>query len=314
MDTRKALDGNAIGIMVVLCVIWGMQQVALKAAAHDITPLLQISLRSGIAALLVALLAMARKERISLVDATWRPGLVAGMLFALEYLLVSEALDHTSAGHTVVFLYTSPIFAALGLHCLLPAERLKPMQWTGIALAFGGIVMAFLGRGLFASSALDQASLWGDFLALGAGAAYGVTIIVIRCSSLSQAPASQTLLYQLLAAFVLLFAMAAASDQLSFNSTPMAWGSLAFQTLVVSFASFLVWFKLLRHYLASRLGVFSFMTPLFGVVLGAWLLHERIEPSFLAGALLVLAGIALVSGYEWISQAMNGPKAMRKEV
>mgnify|MGYP001756945144 FL=1 len=82
----------------------------------------------------------------------------------------------------------------------------------------------------------------------------------------------------------------------SFVSTPRVWANLAFHTLVVSFASFLVWFWLLRHYLASRLGVFSFMTPLFGIVAGALLLDEPIEASFVLGAVPVLLGIVLVSG------------------
>jgi drug/metabolite transporter (DMT)-like permease len=72
--------------------------------------------------------------------------------------------------------------------------------------------------------------------------------------------------------------------------------------LVVSFASFLVWFWLLRKYLASRLGVFSFLTPLFGIVFGAWLLNEPIEASFLLGALPVLMGIILVSSGSWVTQ------------
>jgi drug/metabolite transporter (DMT)-like permease len=70
--------------------------------------------------------------------------------------------------------------------------------------------------------------------------------------------------------------------------------------VLVCFVSFLVWFWLLTQYLASRLGVFSFMTPIFGVVFGAWLLSEPIEPNFLAGALMVLAGVLLVSGYGWL--------------
>ncbi|WP_194725812.1 DMT family transporter [Noviherbaspirillum malthae] len=303
MDARKALDGQAVGIMVVLCIVWGMQQVALKATAADISPSLQISIRSGIAAVLVGVVMIARKERISFAQGMWRPGLIVGILFALEYLFVGAALRHTSAAHTAVFLYTAPVFAALGLHWKMPAERLAPLQWIGIAVAFAGIVMAFLGRGGFTpGGSLSHVSetMQGDLLALAAGISMGATNVVIRCSSLSRAPATETLLYQLLGAFVLLLFAAATSGELTINPTPSAWGGLIFQTLIVSFASFLVWFWLLRHYLASRLGVLSFMTPIFGVVLGAWLLNEAIEPGFLAGALLVLAGIALVSGYEWL--------------
>lgn len=308
MDARKALDGQAVGIMVVLCIVWGMQQVALKATAADISPSLQISIRSGIAAVLVGVVMIARKERISFAQGMWRPGLIVGILFALEYLFVGAALRHTSAAHTAVFLYTAPVFAALGLHWKMPAERLAPLQWIGISVAFAGIVMAFLGRGGFSlSGSLSHVSetMQGDLLALAAGISMGATNVVIRCSSLSRAPATETLLYQLLGAFVLLLFAAATSGELTINPTPSAWGGLVFQTLIVSFASFLVWFWLLRHYLASRLGVLSFMTPIFGVVLGAWMLNEAIEPGFLAGALLVLAGIALVSGYEWL-QGLRG--------
>lgn len=138
METRKALDGHAIGLMLVLCLVWGLQQVALKATAAEIAPIFQIALRSGVAAALVGLVMLARGERMHLAE-TWRAGLLVGLLFGLEFLLVGEGLRHTSASHMVVFLYTAPIFAALGLHWKLPAERLGAAQWLGIALAFGGL-------------------------------------------------------------------------------------------------------------------------------------------------------------------------------
>src|SRR5659263_126898 len=124
MDTRKALDGQAIALMLVLCMVWGLQQVVLKATAADIAPVFQIALRSGAAAVLVGLLMAVRGERMALADGIWRPGVVVGLLFGLEFLLLGEGLRHTSASHMVVFLYTAPIFAALGpvsyTHLTLP--------------------------------------------------------------------------------------------------------------------------------------------------------------------------------------------------
>lgn len=293
MDTRKALDGQAIGLMLLLCLVWGLQQVALKATADEIAPIFQIALRSGVAALLVGLVMLVRGERLPLA-ATWRAGLVVGLLFGLEFLLVGEGLRHTNASHMVVFLYTAPIFAALGLHWKLPSERLGAVQWLGITLAFGGLALAFLGRSTGGSTASGNV-LWGDFLGLLGGAAWGATTVVVRCSRLAAVPATLTLLYQLLAAFVLLLGASFATGQAHFKPTPTLWASLLFHSVVVSFASFLLWFWLLRKYLASRLGVFSFMTPLFGIALGAWLLQEPIEASFLVGAVPVLLGIVLVS-------------------
>ena len=305
MDSRKPIDIQAMGLMLVLCLVWGFQQVALKATAADVAPVFQIALRSGFAALLVGALMVARGEGLSLGDGTWRPGLLVGSLFGLEFLLVGEGLRHTSASHMAVFLYTAPIFAALGLHVKLPSERLRALQWAGIALAFSGIVLAFFGRSQPAATGTASGMLWGDLLGLMAGAAWGATTVAVRCSRLASLPASKTLLYQLVGAFVLLILAAIGSGQTGFRSTPLIWANLLFQVLVVSFASFLLWFWLLRHYMASQLGVFSFMTPLFGVAFGVWLLNEPLESSFMGGAALVLAGIVLVSGHAWLQQMVK---------
>lgn len=293
---RKALDQKAVICMLLLCLIWALQQVVLKATAVDFTPIFQLGLRSGGAAVLVVLLMAWRGERMTVRDGTLPAGLLVGLMFGLEFLLVGEGLRHTSAAHMVVFLYTAPIFAALGLHLRLPAERLAPSQWLGIALAFGGIAFAFLGRDT-PGTAFSSAMFVGDFMGLMGGLVWGATTVVVRCSRLSSAPATQTLLYQLVGAFMLLTGVALATGQAHFNPTPLVWASLLFQVLVVSFASFLLWFSLLRQYMASRLGAFSFLTPLLGVVLGAVLLGEKIEMHFVIGGVPVLLGIVLVSGH-----------------
>ena len=304
MDTRKSIASTAIGLMLVLCLIWALQQIALKHTAGDIAPVFQIALRSGAAAALLALFMLWRGERMCFTDGTFWPGAIAGTLFALEFCLAGEGLRHTSAAHMVVFLYTAPIFAALGLHLSLPSERLAPLQWVGIVLAFGGLAVAFFGRETGAAGPAAGNALWGDLLGLVAGAMWGTTTVVVRTTRLSKAPASQTLMYQLLGGFALLTVFSLATGQAHFNPTASVWASLAFQSMVVAFASFLVWFWLLRQYMASRLGVFSFLTPLFGILLGAWLLSEHIEPSFLMGSLPVLVGIVLVSGHGWIAPIM----------
>lgn len=305
MDARKALDGRAIGLMLVLCAIWGLQQVVLKATAADIAPIFQIALRSGVAAVLVGVVMLVRRERLSMASGHWRPGLVVALLFGLEFWLVGEGLRHTSAAHIVVFLYTAPIFAALGLQWRLPSERLSPLQWLGIGLAFLGLGLAFFGRESGAASTSSpalSALLWGDFLGLMGGVAWGATTVVVRSSRLARAPATETLLYQLVGAFVLLMTVVLSTGQTQVNFTRQVGLSLLFHSLVVSFASFLVWFWLLRQYLAAQLGVFSFLTPMFGIVFGALWLGERIESNFLIGAVPLMAGIVLVSGHAWVTQ------------
>jgi drug/metabolite transporter (DMT)-like permease len=303
---RKPLDAGAGGLMVVLCLIWGLAQVNLKMAAADISPLMQIALRSGVAAVLVILLMFIRREGLSIQDGIWRPGLLVAGLFALEFFLIGEGLRYTSASHMTVLLYTAPIFAALGLHLLMPSERLTRVQWFGIGLAFTGVAIAFLLRPNHTQQKLDAADLlYGDLLALGAGVAWAATTVAVRCSRLAQVSAAQTLLYQLVGAFLLLTAAAFLLEQTAIQFTPLAWGSLIFQSLVVCFASYLAWFWLLKHYSASQLGVFSFLTPIFGVALGVGLLGEQLELSFMIGAALVVSGIILVSASAWLKHQMT---------
>lgn len=302
MDERKALDATASGLMIVLCMIWGLQQVILKMAAPDISPLMQIALRSGLAALLLLPLLYLDKTTQLLNRQNLKAGVLVALLFSLEFFLLAQALQLTSASHAVVLLYTAPIFVALGLHWKFPSERLSTLQWVGIAIAFLGIVVTFLRVESGLHSALQQQMLWGDLLALAASIAWAATTITVRLSSLAQAAVTQTLFYQLAGSFVLLFGLAVILGQETIHFTPLVLGSLAFHTLVVSFASFLAWFWLLRNYLASRLGVFSFLTPLFGMAFGVWLLGEKIELNFLIGAVLVLLGIVIVSFQGWISK------------
>lgn len=312
MNAVKPLDGRAVGLMVVLCAIWALQQIAIKAAAEQVAPVMQIGLRSGGAALLVGLLLCVTRQGLPWRGGVWRLGLAVGGLFALEFMLVGEGMRYTSASHMVIFLYTAPIFAAIGLHLWAPAERLKPVQWLGVGLAFVGVVAAFAERAFAGLHGGGWAVLYGDALGVLGAVAWGATTVTVRCSRLVRLQAAQVLFYQLLAAFVLLGAVAALTGQTAFEPDARTWLSLGFQTLVVGFASFLAWFWLLRRYLASRLGVLSFLTPWFGILMGWLLLDEPLEPGFMLGAGLVIAGIVTVTGSDVVA-AMLARRAMARQ-
>lgn len=292
--TRKPLDGFAAGLMLLLCLCWGMQQVAVKLAASAVSPIMQMGLRSLLAALLVGALMCWRQQPFSLRDGRLSAGLVAGILFAGEFLCVSVGLLYTSASHMVVFLYVAPIFTALGLHWRVKGEHLGIGQWCGVVLAFAGIALAF-SNGLTGQGEWGR-MLLGDSLGLLGGLLWAATTIVVRSSRLSEAAPAQTLLYQLtVAALLLLLLGVSLGEWGTLRMTDVAWASLLFQGVIVAFASYLAWFWLLRRYLASRLSAFSFLTPLFGVAFGVLLLNEPLDPRFVAGAVLVFAGIVLVN-------------------
>ncbi|WP_148253674.1 DMT family transporter [Aidingimonas lacisalsi] len=292
-SARRPIDLQASGLMVLFCLALGFQQVAIKSVATDISPLTQIALRSFIAACLVTVLAYWQGVRVSDLRAQLGPGLLVGLGFTGEFVFVAWGLNHTLASHMSVFLYTAPVFAALGLHLLVPGEQLNGQQWGGVVLAFAGMVVA-----MAPDTGIDNAGdiLFGDLLGLLAGLAWAATTLVIRRSSLSEAPPVQTLCYQLaIAALILLPLTAMLGDLGSTHMTAAVVASLTFQTLVISFAALLLWFALLRRYFASQLGIFSFLSPIFGVLFGALLLGEPLTMNFVVGGVALLTGIMMVS-------------------
>ncbi|MGK3263716.1 DMT family transporter [Klebsiella quasipneumoniae] len=294
---RKQVDTYATLVMTSLCIVWGIQQVAIKGVADEIYPALQVAIRSGAAAGLIYLLIILKKTSLENFANCLIPGGAVGILFGFQFLFVAEGLRYTSASHMSVFLYTAPIFAALGLQFFRPDERLCAPQWIGIAIAFAGICVAFL-----SGKAPDDNSsktLAGDIMGLFAGLSWGATTVLVRCSSLSGAPASLTLFYQLTGGFLLLSAYSYFSDQNHFEPGAVGIASLIFQSAIVGFLSYLAWYSLMHKYMASQLGILSFMTPVFGVITAVFFLSEQLQSGFISGSILILSGISVVSSWPW---------------
>jgi drug/metabolite transporter (DMT)-like permease len=290
--TRQPLDATAIGLMTLLAMLWGLQQVAIKLALHGASPVAQAAVRSIVATVL--LIGWARVRGIALAerDGTLFAGAAAGLLFGVEFVFIYAGLEHTAAARMVVFVYLAPVLTALGLAWFVPGERLNAAQWAGVLLAFAGLVVAFADG----FAAAGRATLRGDLYGVIAAGLWAATTVLIRASPLAGARAEKTLLYQLGVSALLLPAAAWLLGERGItrlDATVLA--SLAFQSVVVAFASYLVWFWLLTRYLAARLAVFSFLTPLFGVAFGVLILGERLSPQFAFAAALVGAGIALVN-------------------
>src|SRR3954464_2655408 len=288
---RKPLDSGALATMVLCCFVWGFNNVVIKLAAADISPVMQSGLRSVLATLPILLWARMRDIPLMQNDGTLRAGLIAGALFAGEFLFVYAGLAHTGASRMVVFLYTAPCLTALGLHWFVPGERLHAAQWLGVLLAFGGIVAAF-GDG-FASSA---ASRLGDTFGVLAGIFWAATTVWIRATGLTRISAAKVLFYQLaVSSAALPVASWVMGEPGVINVTPLAVASIVYQGVVVAFATYLAWFWMLTRYLAGRLAVFGFLTPLFGVVMGALVLSEPMRPAFVGALAMVGTGIWLVN-------------------
>ena len=289
MNERRPPGAAAFATMTLLGVIWGMQQVAVKLTLAGISPVLQVGLRSTFAALLVFIWARSRGQRLFDSDGSLRPGLLVGLLFGLEFICIFVGLQYIGASRMVVFLYTAPCFTVLGLHWFVPGERIGWRHGFGVLLAFAGIVVAF-GDGFAGGSS------FGDALGVLAAMLWAATTVMIRGGALARVSAAKTLLYQLAVSAVMALPLSLLMGEAGVSApTPTVMLGMLYQIVIVAFASYLTWFWLLTRYLANRLAVFSFLTPLFGVLFGVVLLGERMSAQFGIAALLVVAGIMLVN-------------------
>jgi drug/metabolite transporter (DMT)-like permease len=293
---HAALDVRAVLLLLVCCGLWGLNQVAAKVGLTDIPPLTQAAARSAGAALLVWLWSRWRGIALFAADRSLRGGLLAGTLFAAEFACIFTGLQFTTASRMVVFIYMAPFVVALGMPFIAGSERLSALQWTGLVLAFAGVTWAFA-EGLASGPAPPVAHQWlGDTLGLAAALFWGATTLVIRGSRLAAAPAEKTLFYQLAVSAVVLSALAVLIGE----AWPRQVGSaalaaLAFQTVVVTFASYLAWFWLVRHYPATRLSAFTLLTPIAGLAAGVGLLGEPLTARLLTALAAVVVGLMLVN-------------------
>ena len=275
-------------MLVVCCAFWGFQQILIKSTVGEVPPLWQASLRFAGATLLLGAWCAARGVKLFERDGTLGAGLLAGGLFATEFTCIYLGLRDTTASRLTVFLYTAPIWVALLLPRFVPAERLRGVQWLGLLIAFVGVVVAFAEGFVGHESSLRQ--LRGDALALGGGMAWGLTTLVIRSTAVVRASAEKALFYQVaVTAVVAPLISLALGETWSLSYSAQAWGSLGLQTVVGAFASYLAWMWLLRHYPATKMSSFAFLTPVFALVFGTSLLGEPLTLQLA----LALAGVAL---------------------
>lgn len=291
MQSKDSVDRLAIMLLLVLCCFWGLQQVAIKATLDSVSPMMQAALRSIGAIVLLSLWMRFKGIPIFQRDGAEWWGILAGSLFAAEFALLYWALEFTTASRATVFLHISPFVVALGMHFLVPTERLRRLQVIGLGCAFSGIFIAFMDEG-----SGKELSWLGDIMAIAAAIFWGLLTVVVKASPQRALRPEKVLFYQLgISALILPFCSLLSGEAGIIELNQLAILSLLFQMVIVAFISYLAWYWLIHHYPASKITPFGFITPIFGVFAGYLLLNEPLTGSLILALGLVAAGIYMVN-------------------
>jgi len=287
---REAVDAFAAGLMVFLTFSWGLNGVAAKLTNTGYGPIFLALVRSAIGGSLVFLWCRWRGIKLFERDGTLWVGALAGTLFAVEFMLIFVGLEYTSVARSVLLINTMPFWTLIAGHFLF-GERISLRKFGGLLLAFGGLALIFSDK----LSSPGPDALIGDLMNLGAGIAWAATIIVIRKSSLSHASAEKLLLYQLAAAVILAVIALPFSGPAIRDANMVATGALMFQAVYIVAVTYVMWFWLVQRYPSAGLASFTFLTPVFGVLLGGLILGEPLGLTIFLALALIVTGLMLVN-------------------
>jgi drug/metabolite transporter (DMT)-like permease len=292
MTARKDhLDHLAIALLVGCCLFWGLQQVLVKVTIREIAPVYQASVRFALATTVIVLWSVLRGKRLLDRDRSLLPGIVAGLLFAVEFAGIYLGLQNTTVARLTIFLYTAPFWVAVVLPLVIHAEGLNRAQWTGLVIAFAGVVVAFQ-DGLAANG-----HGWvGDLMGVVAGAAWGLTTVVIRSTVLVRISPEKMLLYQVgTSALLLPLVSLMLGEAWSVTFSPFAAASIVVQATVGAFVTYLLWIWMITRYPATKISSFTFLVPVFALAAGVVVLREPMRISLVLSLACVAAGIVLVN-------------------
>ena len=292
MKSKDYLDHKAIIFIIILTLLWGLNYTAIKYSNRGVSPVFASTLRSIIASICGLIYCLKKRERVFHTDIMLFHGFMVGIMFGLEFACIYFGMLYTDAARSVLFVYMSPFVVAMGAHLFLRGDRLNFLKTLGLVLAFMGIFVVFGGRPKTA-----KPTMWiGDILEVAAAFLWGATTLYIKKFMAEKVHPINTFLYQLFFSIPILWIMSVLLEpKWIYGVDHYVVASLFYQSVIVAFMSYFIWFKLIHEYSVSRLSAFTFFTPIFGVLFGILFLNEEFTTSLMVGLPLVSMGIFLVN-------------------
>ena len=288
---KNQIDALGALLLVFCSGLMGINQVMIKLVNVGLHPVFQAGLRSACAFLPVLVFALLTRKHLSIRDGSFWPGMLVGLFFAAEFLLLFQALDYTSVSRASIFFYTMPVWTAISAHFLIEGERLNILRIVGLMLALVGVIVAFD----FNSISGSGHAVLGDLFCLLGAMFWSGIVIVARTTKLSRSSPEMQLLYQLVVSAPILLIVAPQLGEPIRDLTTGIWVLFFVQVFAVACLGFLTWFWVLSVYPASSMASFSFLSPVFGVIFGWLILREQISHTILIALFLVSLGVVLVN-------------------
>ncbi len=284
---------------VTISLVWGSTWLAIKVGLESISPVFGVAFRFTLAALVLAAILRFRGERLAVTRDTFRVFLVLGVSsFSLPFVLVYWGEQYVSSGLASILFATYPFVVATFSHLFLPGERLNAFKVAGTLLGFAGIIVIF-----WTDLSTGSSGFPGMLAIVLSTVLQGLSLVVVKRTA-NHIPPVQLTLGGMLVSIVILWAMAfGLEDASTLRFDAAGVGSILYLGTFGSVLTFVAYYWLLKRVEALFLSLTALITPILAVVLGAIFLDEILGSRVYAGASMVLLGILVANGQEFLAKA-----------
>ena len=293
MEKKNKIDTFGAIALISFSLLLGINHVVIKIVNDGLNPIFFAGIRSFIAFLFIIIWMKITKKTIVFNTKNKIICLVAGLVFALEFLFLFLALDFTSVSRNSIIYYSMPLWLTILLFFTKNKEKLSFIKLLGLILAFSGVVISVSKNdsGLI----INSSNLFGDFLAFLAALFWALLIIIAKNSNFNKEIPEMQLLWMVMVSGPILICFSFFIENPIRDFQIIHFWGLLFQSIVVVAGGFLFWLWLLSKYPASGVASFSFLTPIFTIFFGWLILSEVMTPDFLFAAFLVIIGLILIN-------------------
>ncbi len=276
--------------------LWGISFVATRSALSEISPIPLVFTRFALGtAFLLTLIAVRRRLTIPPRE-SWPALALMGFLgIFLHQILQAHGLTLTTAVHTGWLIGLIPIWSAL-LAAAILREKLDSAKVAGLLLGFLGAALVVT-RGKLSGGLLRLPATRGDLLILASTVNWAVYSVVGR-RTLARLGSARATAFAMLAGWAMLaplFVLRAGWTEYARVSAG-GWAAIVFLGIGCSGLGYLFWYAALEKLETSRVAAFLYLEPLVTLAAAVILLGEPMHATTVAGGLIVLAGVFLVSG------------------
>ena len=293
MKKKEKIDLFGALALMSLSALLGLNHVIIKVVNTGLNPVFFAGLRSLLAFFFLIIYFKLTNKKIEFSKDKMGISILAGIVFALEFLLLFLALDFTSVARNSILYYSMPIWVTVFGHFFLPNERLNFFKSVGLISAFAGVALAVSNNN--ETFSIYNWQLIGDFFAIMAAILWAMLIYLVKGTSFKEVPPEMQLVWMVMvSAPILLIASLFFGDLVREFQIIHLWG-LLFQSIVVVAGGFLFWLWLAAIYPASGVASFSFLSPIFTILFGWAILNETVNYTFIAAAILVVVGLVFIN-------------------